>query len=151
MAEEKKKKKKESMNINLPKARASMKRQREMGQMRTNYDDLWKAIGVVVVVLIIGFILLGGINQKSAWDWFVHFGENIGKGIGKWIDGGDVVTNENGVYWDPNGGNKDNEDSDDSDTNDSDTNTNDSDTNGGDTNDGNNETPNPEPPPDIGD
>ena len=139
------------MNINLPKARASMKRQREMGQMRTNYDDLWKAIGVVVVVLIIGFILLGGINQKSAWDWFVHFGENIGKGIGKWIDGGDVVTNEDGVYWDPNGGNKDNEDSDDSDTNDSDTNTNDSDTNGGDTNDGNNETSNPEPPPDSSD
>lgn len=105
MAEkEKKKKKKESVNVNLPKAKASLKRQKEMKQMKGNYDDAWKAAGVIVTILIIGFIFLGGISQKSAWEWFKNFGENVGNWFASWFEGGDVVTNEDGIYWDPNGG-----------------------------------------------
>ena len=107
MAEkEKKKKKSDSVNVNLPKARASLKRQGEMKQMKGNYEDMWKFIGTLVVILIIGFIFLGGINQRKTWEWFKNFGQNIGSFFSSWFDKGDIVTNEDGVYWDPNGASK---------------------------------------------
>lgn len=97
-----KKKKKESVNINLPKARASLKRQKEMKQMKTTNEDIITAVCVILGVLLIVFILLGGINQRKAWEWFKSFGQNVGQAVSQWFDG-EVIANDDGVYYDPNG------------------------------------------------
>ena len=104
MAEEKKKapkKKKERVDINLPNARRSMRRSREMRQMRTSYDDMWKLIGGILVVLIIAFILMGGINQGAALRALGEWAQKVGKAIADFFSGGDVNLNENGIYWTP--------------------------------------------------
>ena len=101
MAEEKKKKKKsDNVTVNLPKARASLKRQREMGQLKGNYEDAWKAAGYVAIFLLILFVLLGGINQKKAWEWFKKLGYNIGHTVSSWINV-DVEATDDGIYIDP--------------------------------------------------
>ena len=97
-----KKKKKERVDINLPKARASMKRSREMKQMRANYEDLWKLIGALLLIGVIAFILLGGINQRAAWEALKELGKNIGETFIKLFGGGSLNANENGIYWVPN-------------------------------------------------
>lgn len=101
MAEEKKKKKKESVNINLPKARASIKRQHEMGQMKNNYEDAWKALGIILLIGLILFVILGGINQVAFWEFFKTWAERVGNAISNWLDSGNVVQNENGIYYQP--------------------------------------------------
>lgn len=115
MAEEKKKKKKaEKVSINLPKARASMKRRFEMAQFKTNNDDMWKFISGAIIVLIVLFIIMGGINQRAAWNWFQNFGENIGKKISSFFNPDDIVVNDDGVYWKPGTGEGATESTDDS-------------------------------------
>lgn len=104
MAEEKKKekkKKKERMDINLPNARRSMKRSREMKQMRTNYEDMWKLIGGILIILVVAFILMGGINQGAALRTLSEWAQKVGNAIYDFFSGGEVITNENGVYWTP--------------------------------------------------
>lgn len=104
MAEEKKKerkKKKERMDINLPNARRSMRRSREMKQMRTGYEDWWKLLGGVIAVLLIVFVLLGGINQGAALKALSEFVQNLGEKIAKFFEGGSLDANENGIYWRP--------------------------------------------------
>lgn len=102
MAEEKKKKKKaEKVSINLPKARASMKRRFEMAQFKTNNEDMWKFISGAIIVLIVLFIIMGGINQRAAWNWCKNFGETVGKKISSFFNPDDIVVNDDGVYWKP--------------------------------------------------
>jgi len=103
MAEEKKKKepkkkKKERMDINLPNARRSMSRNREMKQLRTNYEDAWKFAATALVVLFVIFVLMGGINQGAAWRALVELARNIGETIISWFDGTQITSNENGIY-----------------------------------------------------
>jgi hypothetical protein len=98
---EKKKKKKERVDINLPNARRSIKRSREMRQLRTNYEDLWKLIGGILAAGIVLFIVLGGINQTETWKALVRFAEKIGTTIRDWFSGGDVNITDNGIYWQP--------------------------------------------------
>ena len=97
----KEKKKKERVDINLPRARASMKRSREVQQIKTNHEDLWKLIIIIIIVGAILFVLLGGINQRAAWETFKSFGKKIGETVSKWFEGGELQTNENGIYWRP--------------------------------------------------
>lgn len=98
---EKKKKKKERVDINLPNARRSMKRSREMKQMRANYEDMWKLIGGILVVLIVAFILMGGINQGAAFRTLGEWAQKVGQAIADFFSGGEVIANENGIYWTP--------------------------------------------------
>ena len=62
---EKEVKKKNTTSVKLPSARRSIQRQRHMAQGKKGYEDLWKFLTGVGVVLLIAFILLGGINQRK--------------------------------------------------------------------------------------
>ena len=105
MAEEKqkkeKKKKKERVDVNLPNARRSIKRSREMSQMKKDYDDMWKFIGGIGLVLVIAFILMGGINQGAAFRTLGEWGQKVGTAIADFFNGVDVNLNENGIYVTP--------------------------------------------------
>lgn len=102
-----KKKNKSNVTVSLPKARASVKRQKEMANMKATHDDTWKAIGFILAALVILFILLGGISQKGAWNVAKNWSKNVGEKVAEWFEGGDIVANEDGVYWDPSGKNPD--------------------------------------------
>jgi hypothetical protein len=101
------KKKKEKVTINLPKARASMKRSKEVNQMKQANSDMWSGIGIILAVGIVLFILLGGVSQKGVWEAMKNWSHNIGETVSEWFEGGDVVVNDDGVYWDPTGTNPD--------------------------------------------
>ena len=68
-----KKSKKEKTNIVLPKAWQSMKHRNETAQARANYDDIWKAITTILLILFILFVILGGVSQtgvlKFIFNW----------------------------------------------------------------------------------
>ena len=101
MAKEKKKKEKNS--VILPKAWQSVKHRNETAQAKSNYDDTWKALGVVITILVILFVLLGGISQTKVISFFFDWSHKVGESISNWIEGGSIIQNEDGIYWDPSG------------------------------------------------
>lgn len=102
-----KKKKKEKTSVVLPKAWQSVKHRNETAQARSNYEDGWKAIEVVLIILLVLFVLLGGISQTGALKFLFNWSKNVGEGISNWLEGGSIITNEDGIYWDPTGQNGD--------------------------------------------
>ncbi len=96
-----KKKKKEKVHIALPSAWKTIRHRNETGQARANYEDMWKAIGIILLIALILFILLGGVNQKAVLDFFIDWGKRVGEAVSNWLNSSDVVTNENGVYVQP--------------------------------------------------
>lgn len=96
----KEKKKKEKVDINLPKARASMKRSRERSALQHSYEDTWKLVTGIIVVLLIAFVLMGGINQGAALKTVVNVSQKIGETIGGWFSGGEFYY-DNGIYYKP--------------------------------------------------
>lgn len=99
----KEKKSKEKTTVVLPKAWQSLKHRNETAQARANYDDIWKAIGVVIGILVFLFVILGGVSQTGVLKFIFNWSHNVGETISNWIEGGSIVTNEDGVYWDPTG------------------------------------------------
>ena len=99
----KEKKKKEKTTVVLPKAWQSVKHRNESAQARANYDDTWKAIGTILLILFVLFVLLGGISMTGALKFFFNWSHNVGETVSNWFEGGSIVTNEDGVYWDPTG------------------------------------------------
>lgn len=98
-----KKSKKEKTNIVLPKAWQSMKHRNETAQARSNYDDIWKAITTILLILFILFIILGGVSQTGVLKFIFNWSHNVGETVSNWFEGGSVVVNEDGVYYDPSG------------------------------------------------
>lgn len=98
-----KKSKKEKTNIVLPKARQSMKHRNETSQARANYDNIWKAITTILLILFILFVILGGVSQTGVLKFIFNWSHNVGETISNWFEGGSVVVNEDGVYYDPSG------------------------------------------------
>lgn len=98
-----KKSKKEKTNIVLPKAWQSMKHRNETAQARANYDDIWKAITTILLILLILFVILGGVSQTGVLKFIFNWSHNVGETISNWFEGGSVVVNEDGVYYDPSG------------------------------------------------
>lgn len=98
-----KKSKKEKTNIVLPKAWQSMKHRNETAQARANYDDIWKAITTILLILFILFVILGGVSQTGVLKFIFNWSHNVGETISNWFEGGSVVVNEDGVYYDPSG------------------------------------------------
>lgn len=96
--------KKEKTQIKLPKAWETVKHRNETAQGKANYEDLWKALGVVAIIGVILFVLLGGVNQRKVWEFAIDWSNNVGITISNWLSGGDVEVTEDGVYWDPTGG-----------------------------------------------
>ena len=60
-----------------------------------------KAIGIILLIALILFILLGGVNQKAVFEFFIDWGKRVGEAVSNWLNSSDVVTNENGVYVQP--------------------------------------------------
>lgn len=99
----KEKKKKEKTTVVLPKAWQSLKHRNETAQARANYDDIWKAVGVILGILLFLFVILGGVSQTGVLKFVFNWSHNVGETISNWLEGGSIVTNEDGVYWDPTG------------------------------------------------
>lgn len=96
-----KKSKKEKTNIVLPKARQSMKHRNETA--KTNHDDIWKAITTILLILFILFVILGGVSQTGVLKFIFNWSHNVGETVSNWFEGGSVVVNDDGVYYDPSG------------------------------------------------
>lgn len=92
------KEKKEKTEIKLPKAWATMKRRNETSQARKTYDEFWKVMGTVVIIALILFVLLGGINQRKAWETLKKWGNNVASAIAGIFNLGDIEVNDDGVY-----------------------------------------------------
>ena len=99
----KEKKKKEKTNVVLPKAWQSVKHRNETAQAKSNYEDAWSAVGVILLILLIAFVLLGGVSQTGVIKFILNWSHNIGETVSGWIEGGSIVTNEDGIYYDPTG------------------------------------------------
>ena len=93
-----KKKKKEKTEIKLPKAWATLKHRNETAQARANYEDIWKLVGGVLVAAIVLFVLLGGINQRKAWETLKKWGNNVASAIAGLFGSADVEVNDDGIY-----------------------------------------------------
>ena len=100
---EKETKKKEINQVRLPKAMQSVKHRNETAQARTTYEDTYKVIGTIMLIGLVLFVLLGGVSQTGVLKFCLNWSHNIGSSISNWLEGGSVVTNEDGVYWDPTG------------------------------------------------
>ena len=96
-------KKQEKTNVVLPKAWQSVKHRNETAQAKSNYEDAWSAVGVIIIILLIAFVLLGGVSQTGVIKFIFNWSHNIGETVSGWIEGGSIVTNEDGIYYDPTG------------------------------------------------
>jgi len=100
-AESKTHKKSERVNINLPKARQQMRRTRELKQMRENHEDLFALLGTLLAIILILFIIMGGINQRALVESASQFAQTIGEKVANIFGTGEVITNSDGIYWQP--------------------------------------------------
>ena len=100
---EKKKKKKEKTNVVLPKAWQSVKHRNETAQTKTNLDDSMTAVLTIIGVLVLAFVLLGGVSQTGILRIIANWSQNVGYTISGWIEGTSIITNEDGIYIDPTG------------------------------------------------
>ena len=103
MAEKEKKSKKQKNTIALPKAWQSVKHSSETSQMKTDLNGFVSAIGMILLILAILFVLLGGVSQTGILKIIFNWSHNVGTTISNWFEGASIVTNEDGVYLDPTG------------------------------------------------
>ena len=103
MADNKKKGSRNKETTMLPNAWQSVKRRNENAQTRANIDGAWSAVGVIAGILLFLFVILGGVSQTGAIKTVFNWSHNVGERISNWMEGGSIVTNEDGIYWDPTG------------------------------------------------
>ena len=96
-------KKKNSTSVKLPNARKSIKRQRHMAQGRAEWNSIWELVGGIAVVLLVIFILLGGINQKAFIETASEWAQTIGQKFQEVIHPDQVLVEDDGVYYDLDG------------------------------------------------
>lgn len=99
--EKKEKKKKDGTSVVLPKAWQSAVHRNESAQARANISGLWKAVGLLVAVLLVAFVLFGGISIKGFLKAVGNWSHNVGVKVSNWIAGVHVVNDEDGVHIDP--------------------------------------------------
>lgn len=104
MAKEKKKK---EPKVKLPNAWSS-KKSKEGGSssgknLKLFGEDTWKAITTILIILVLAFILLGGVNQRKTVQWFVDLGHNIGESLNSWFNPENIDVTDDGVYYRPDG------------------------------------------------
>ena len=103
MADNKKKGSRNKETTMLPNAWQSVKRRNENAQTRANIDGAWSAVGVIAGILLFLFVILGGVSQTGAIKTVFNWSHNVGERISNWMEGGSIVTNDDGIYWDPTG------------------------------------------------
>ena len=100
--------KKKSGNVSLPSISKSARHSSGSSQGKTGGGTgIGQVICVIIGVLLVLFILLGGINQKAFFETMVNFAKNIGNTFTSWIDKGDIDVTDSGIYIkpaSPNGG-----------------------------------------------
>ena len=94
-------KKKNTTSVKLPSARRSIQRQRHMAQGKKGYEDLWKFLTGIGVVLLIAFILLGGINQRKFINTMGKWSQTIGEKLSGFIHPEKLEVTEDGIYYNP--------------------------------------------------
>ena len=97
-----KKQKKEKVSIKLPNTRHLIRRQRAVAQGKANYNDFYSFLGTAIVVLIILFVLFGGINQRKFLETMKDLGNRWAYRIGHLFNPDAVTVNNDGIYIDPN-------------------------------------------------
>lgn len=97
------KKDKKKTSVTLPKAWQTIKHRNETANAKNNYEDAWKAAGYIALILLILFILLGGVSQTGVLKFLFNWSYNVGEKVSDWLSGGSVITNEDGIYIDPSG------------------------------------------------
>ena len=96
-------KEKGKTKVSLPNARKSIKRQRNMAQGKANFEGWWSLFAGIFAVLLIAFILMGGINQRKFAQTMDKWSTNIGNKVSEWIKpDSKVIVNDDGIYVDPN-------------------------------------------------
>ena len=96
-----KQKKKEKVQLKLPNTRHLIKRQRAVAQGKANYNDLYAFVGVVFLIGLILFVLLGGINQRKFIETVYRISQRWGETISQWFNPDSIVVNNDGIYLDP--------------------------------------------------
>lgn len=97
-----KKKKQKAVSVKLPNARKSIRRQRQMAQGKANYEGIMALIGGLLLIGIIAFVLMGGINQRKTFETIGEWSKNIGEKVNGWFNPNDIVVNDDGIYYKPN-------------------------------------------------
>ena len=98
--------KKKSGNVSLPSISKSARHSSGSSQGKTGGGTgIGQVICVIIGVLLVLFILLGGINQKAFFETMVNFAKNIGNTFTSWIDKGDIDVTDSGIYIKPAGPN----------------------------------------------
>lgn len=95
------KKKKQSTTVKLPNARKSIRRQRQMAQGKANYEGWMGLLGTILLVGIIAFILMGGVNQRKLFETCGKWSQEIGQKFTSWFNPDDIVVNDDGIYYKP--------------------------------------------------
>lgn len=108
MAKAKKETKKKDPKVRLPNAWSSKKNKDGTGRGgsgggKLNTDGLFSFIAGTILVLLIIFVLLGGVNQKKAITWIFTFAQNIGHTVSDWFNPDNIDITDDGVYYRPDG------------------------------------------------
>lgn len=96
-----KKKKQKAVSVKLPNARKSIRRQRQMAQGKANYEGIMALIGAILLVGLIAFVLMGGINQRKAFETIGGWSQSIGEKFSSWFNPDDIEVNDDGIYYRP--------------------------------------------------
>ena len=96
-------KKKNSTSVKLPNARKSIVRQRRMAQGKAEYNGLFELIGAALIVILILFILFGGINQRKFVETMGQWSQTIGEKFQQIFHPDQVIIDDDGVYYDVDG------------------------------------------------
>lgn len=104
----KKEQKKKDPKVRLPNAWSSKKSKDGTGRGggaggKLNTEGLFGFIGAIILVLIILFVLLGGVNQKKVVTWIFDFAHNVGYKVSSWFDPDKIDITDDGVYYRPDG------------------------------------------------
>ena len=85
----------------LPKFRGRGKKDKNNKADRQASEDFWVLMGTLFLILLILFVLLGGINQVKFWQAMKDIGQKIGETIFGWVKDVDVEVNDKGIYLKP--------------------------------------------------
>lgn len=95
---------KNKSSISLPKAKQSSKsRGGSSSGGGSGSHPVWTAIVYGLGILIILFILLGGVSQTGVLKFVFNWSHNVVEAMSDWMSGGSIVTNSDGIYIDPTG------------------------------------------------
>ena len=98
MADKEKKKKKDKVSLSLPNAWQTMKKRNETAQAKANFEGFWKAIGILVIIVLVIFVAFGGISQTGFLKFIFNWSHNVQDKAQDLVSHVGVESNEDGIY-----------------------------------------------------